>query len=247
METTRGAVALLSITLAVLALEVTHALRRRGPYVTIRFFGFALFFFMIKGLVDLPRLPDETPWQMHFALLKQGRFNYGVHLLLMPLLRTAAAYASFSAVHAWLHRRGHGDVRFYRFNALAVLGYCTLGVLIEIVNTATVWWTWNPEVINTESTVLLVAGWFAFWLVWGVGCFPAILVNFMHVQNHRRMWRWGIAYVLGYWIAIILVSAVAPWLRTPMVFALAAFELAGVFKAGGQRMMPLTATTPRPT
>jgi len=186
----------------------------------------------------VPRHVDETPFVMNFALLKHGRFNLGVHLLLMPLLRTSTAYAAFSLAHCALHWKRGGDVRFFRLNGFSMIAYCSLGSCVEGINKLTQWWTWKMDVAQNAPGSEYV-GFFFLWLVWGVGCFPSVLLNFVGVARPERMWRAGLAYLVGYWILVIGISGVAPMLRNPVLFALAAFELGSALVAGGPRVTPL--------
>lgn len=242
LETTPDALMLLGVVAALFAADLTHSLVTRGGFVTRRFFGFALAFFLLKGLVDVPRTADETPFVMNFALFKRGRFNLGVHLLLLPLLRCSLAYLGFSAASGFLRWKRRGDVRFFRLNGFSMLAYCSLGVVAETFNAHFHWWTWKMDV-GGQAPGGAAVGWFALWMVWGIGCFPSVLLNFLDVrpraEHAPRTWRYGLAYLLGYWVLVIGVSAVAPMLRNPVIFALALFELGSAFVPGGPRVVPL--------
>ncbi|MBK7974123.1 MAG: hypothetical protein IPK07_12890 [Deltaproteobacteria bacterium] len=242
LETTPDALVLLGVVALLFVVDLTHSLVARGGFVTRRFFGFALTFFLLKGLVDVPRTVDETPFVMNFGLLAHGRFNLGVHLLLLPLLRCSLAYLGFGAASAFLRWKRRGDVRFFRLNGFSMLAYCSLGVVVEGLNTHFHWWTWKMDV-GGQAPGGAAVGWFALWMVWGIGCFPSVLLNFLDVKPRGsrppRTWRFGLAYLLGYWVLVIGVSAVAPMLRNPVIFLLALFELGSAFVPGGPRVIPL--------
>lgn len=238
MHTSPDAVVLLGLVGVLFASEIVHSWLVRGRRVTVTFFGFAWMFFFLKGLVDVPRHADETPFVMNFALLRYQRFNLGIHLLLLPMLRASLAYLAFGTAYAFLRWKRKGDVRFFRLNGCSMVTYCSLGAVVEGVNQATHWWTWKMDVAAHAPGSVYV-GYFMLWLVWGVGCFPSVLLNFLDVARPARTWRLGLGYLIGYWTLVIGVSAVAPVLRNPMLFTLAALELGSSLVPGGPRVRGL--------
>ena len=169
MVTNRAAVELLIIALVVFTAAVIHAVRVRGWFVAVRFFLFASLFFFIKGLVDLPRTPDEMPWVMNIELFKHGRFFYGAaHLLVVPL-RCGRRWPTRASASVHARSCGGGGAATCGssgLNGLSVIVYCTLGTGIEMINYFTHWWTWN------EHMGVSVFAWFLLWLVWGRRLLP---------------------------------------------------------------------------
>lgn len=232
-------VSILVVLLAVAAV-VLHSLVARGADVTWRFFLVSTVFWLLKGLIDVPRHVDEMPYVMHLEFLKYGRFNLGAFLVFVLGLRTVLCYAGFTLAERLLARSDTRRARFRSTVGLAIFLHGLMGIGVELVARNLGWWTWKVDTLAVGPV-----HYFAVWGLWAAFGYPCILTAFVPHGSPRRQLARGVAHAFAWTIGLILVSIV-PVMRNFVVFPVALTLMLMGFSKGGPVLRPMRRAAPPP-